>query len=246
MLTNLLVNAQQALEGEPQPRQITLRAACEGEAVTIEVADNGPGIPADLRSRVFDPFFTTKPVGAGTGIGLAVSRGIVEAHGGALSLATSDRGAHFVVRLPLRELTRNGAENGNGQAVASARTKRSGLIVDDEKEVGQILSEMLQVLGIHCDVVTSGETAIERLSKQSYDVVISDVRLPGIDGPALYTWIAENKPDLCARTAFVTGDTLGQASERFLADAKRPLLEKPFLPTDVRRLIEELLHANGG
>ena len=123
---------------------------------------------------------------------------------------------------------------------------RRVVVVDDEQEVGQVLSEMLQVLGIHCDVVTSGETAIERLSKRSYDVILSDVRLPGIDGPALYTWMVQNKPELCARTAFVTGDTLGQASERFLAEAKRPLLEKPFLPTDVRRLVEDLLHANGG
>jgi two-component system NtrC family sensor kinase len=212
----------------------------------IEVADNGPGIPADLRSRVFDPFFTTKPVGAGTGIGLAVSRGIVEAHGGALTLAASERGAHFVVRLPLLELPGTGAANGNAPATLPARSERLALVVDDEAEVGQILSEMLAVLGIRCDVVASGEEAIEKLRHQSYDIVVTDVRLPGIDGPALYAWIAQHKPELGARTAFVTGDTLGQASERFLVDAKRPLLEKPFLPDDVRRLIDELLQTNGG
>jgi two-component system NtrC family sensor kinase len=246
VLTNLLVNAQQALEGEPQPRRISLTAAGDGDAVIIEVADNGPGVPADLRSRVFDPFFTTKPVGSGTGIGLAVSRGIVEAHGGSLTLATPDRGAHFLIRLPRQEPGRNGDENGDASAAAAARGKRNALVIDDEIEVGQVLSEMLAVLGIRCDVVASGETAIERLKKQEYDVIISDVRLPGIDGPALYAWIARHKPELCGRTAFVTGDTLGQASERFLADAKRPLLEKPFLPTDVRRLIDELLRTNGG
>ncbi len=246
VLTNLLVNAQQALEGEPQPRRIELSATSGDGAVVIGVADNGPGIPANLRSRVFDPFFTTKPAGSGTGIGLAVSRGIVEAHGGALTLAASERGAHFSLRLPLQEIKRNGADNGGAAPVAPARTERNALIVDDEKEVGQILSEMLSVHGIHSDVVTSGETAIEKLTRQSYDLVVSDVRLPGIDGPALYTWIAQHKPELCARTAFFTGDTLGQASERFLADAGRPLLEKPFLPNDVRRLIDELLPANGG
>jgi two-component system NtrC family sensor kinase len=246
VLTNLLVNAQQALEGEPQPRRIGLTAARDGDAVVIEVADNGPGIPADLQSRVFDPFFTTKPVGSGTGIGLAVSRGIVEAHGGALTLAASERGAHFVVRMPLQTPGRNGAENGGAPAVVPVRSERSALVVDDETEVGQVLSEMLAVLGVRCDVVTSGETAIERLKEKTYDVIISDVRLPGIDGPALYAWIAQHKPELCGRTAFVTGDTLGQASERFLADAKRPLLEKPFLPADVRRLIDDLLHNNGG
>jgi two-component system NtrC family sensor kinase len=245
VLTNLLVNAQQALEGEPRPRRINLSAAKDGDAVVIEVADNGPGIPSTLRSRVFDPFFTTKPIGAGTGIGLAVSRGIVEAHGGALTLAASERGAHFVVRLPLQEIHRNGTENGNGAAFATTPRERHALVVDDETEVGQILSEMLAVLGIRCDVVVSGEAAIEKLQQRPYDAVISDVRLPGIDGPALYAWIAQHKPELCARTAFVTGDTLGQASERFLAEAKRPLLEKPFLPNDVRRLIGELLQTNG-
>ena len=92
----------------------------------------------------------------------------------------------------------------------------------------------------------AARTAIERPKEKTYDVIIGDVRLPGIDGPALYSWIARHKPELCGRTAFVTGDTLGQASERFLADAKRALLEKPFLCADVRRLIDDLLHGNGG
>jgi CheY-like chemotaxis protein len=72
-------------------------------------------------------------------------------------------------------------------------------------------------------------------------VIVCDMRLPGIDGPALYAWMTERRPDLCMRTAFVTGDTLGQASERFLAQTRRPLLEKPFLPSDVERLIDQLL-----
>jgi CheY-like chemotaxis protein len=124
--------------------------------------------------------------------------------------------------------------------------RRSALIVDDEPDVGLILSDMLTALGLRCDVVTSGETAVEQLKRRDYDAIICDVRLPGIDGPALYAWIMEHRRHLCARTAFVTGDTLGQASERFLAHARRPLLEKPFLPADVRRLIDELLSTGNG
>ncbi len=241
VLTNLLLNAQQALEREPRPRRICLSAATDGGSIVIEVADNGPGVPADIRSRVFDPFFTTKPAGAGTGIGLAVSRGIVEAHGGSLTLATPDRGATFVLRLPLQPADGAGADDGTSPSPTPAHTGRNALIVDDEAEVGLILCEMLTALGMRCDLVTSGETAIERLEGQGYDVIICDMRLPGIDGPALYAWIAERRPHLCARTAFVTGDTLGQASERFLARVRRPLLEKPFLPSDVARLIDQLL-----
>jgi two-component system NtrC family sensor kinase len=241
VLTNLLVNAQQALEGEPQPRRVRLGAVAHGNAIVIEVADNGPGIPPNLRSRVFDPFFTTKQMGVGTGIGLAVSRGIVEAHGGSLTLAPSDRGATFLLRLPLREARQANAENGGSSPAKLVHSGRSALIIDDEPDVGLVLSEMLTALGMRCEVVTSGEAAVERLKGRDYDAIICDVRLPGIDGPALYAWIMEHRPHLGARIAFVTGDTLGQASERFLRQVLRPLLEKPFLPADVRRLLDELL-----
>jgi C4-dicarboxylate-specific signal transduction histidine kinase len=103
ILTNLVTNARQALEHHPAPRRLRIAARAADSAVEVSVADNGPGVPAGLRGRIFDPFFTTKPVGAGTGIGLAVSRGIAEAHGGSLELAAAERGvggARFVLRLP--------------------------------------------------------------------------------------------------------------------------------------------------
>jgi two-component system NtrC family sensor kinase len=240
VLTNLLVNAQQALETEPQPRQVRVGAASDGDFVLVEIADNGPGIPENLRSRVFDPFFTTKPMGTGTGIGLAVSRGIVEVHGGSLTLAKSDRGATFLLRLPRQQASQVAMDDGAAPSATSFHGGRHALIVDDEADVGQILSEMLTSLGMRCEIATSGKMALERIKERDFDAIICDVRLPDIDGPAVYGWIAEHRPALRARIAF-TGDTLGHASERFLADARRPLLEKPFLPADVRRLIDELL-----
>lgn len=123
---------------------------------------------------------------------------------------------------------------------------RSALIVDDDTEVGLVLSDMLTTFGIRCVVAASGEMAVKQLEERDYDVIICDVRLPSIDGPALYGWMAQHRPHLCGRTAFVTGDTLGQASERFLVQARRPLLEKPFLPDDVRRLINDLLPMGDG
>src|SRR5262249_3196712 len=77
VLINLATNARQALEGHPAPRRLRILARGAGEFMLLEVADNGPGIAESIRSRVFDPFFTTKPMGAGSGIGLGLSRGIV-------------------------------------------------------------------------------------------------------------------------------------------------------------------------
>ena len=116
VFANLVVNAQQALLEAASPRRINVTGAVKGSVLEIAVADNGPGIPTGIRSRIFDPFFTTKKAGCGTGIGLAVSRGIAEAHGGTLSLdAGYQDGARFALRLPLADdaarTSRNGKPN---------------------------------------------------------------------------------------------------------------------------------------
>jgi signal transduction histidine kinase len=100
VLMNLIMNAKQALGGQPLPRCIAVTGRNVDAGVEITVADNGPGVPESLRSRLFDPFFTTKPTGTGSGVGLAVSRGVVEAHGGSLQFVQSSTGAQFVIGLP--------------------------------------------------------------------------------------------------------------------------------------------------
>lgn len=101
VLLNLFLNAGAALASQPEPRALRVRAAERDQMVRIEVEDNGPGIPAELRQRIFDPFVTTKDVGAGTGLGLAVCRGIVEgAKGRILVDAEYTKGARFLVELP--------------------------------------------------------------------------------------------------------------------------------------------------
>jgi two-component system NtrC family sensor kinase len=98
VLLNLFLNAADAMSGSGK---VVVRGRSDGDAVEIEVADSGPGVSADDRLLIFDPFFTTKEPGKGTGLGLSISRSIVEAYGGTLALAPSDKGATFVVRLPI-------------------------------------------------------------------------------------------------------------------------------------------------
>jgi two-component system NtrC family sensor kinase len=96
---NLIMNSCDALEGKGQIR-ISTRPVPEG--VLLEFEDDGPGIPQEMRSRIFDPFFTTKPVGRGTGLGLSISHGIVERHGGKLSVECPPHGGTiFSITLPL-------------------------------------------------------------------------------------------------------------------------------------------------
>jgi PAS domain S-box-containing protein len=242
VLTNLLTNARHVLEERPQPRRVRLTAHADGGWVQLEVADNGPGISDDIRSRVFDPFFTTKPVGSGTGIGLAVSRGLVETHGGSLVLAPSEgEGACFVIRLPLACDASQVSGASDAAGVLQRPHTRTALVVDDEPEIGELLGEMLRKLGYRFEAKVSGEAAQAALIQRDYDVVLCDLRLPGLDGPALYDWMAEHRPHLCGCTAFITADTMSAASGRFLARAGRPILEKPFVPAELRKLLAQIL-----
>lgn len=103
VVMNLVQNALDALEGRQDGRITLTLTATAGRAV-LTVADNGPGIPPDLRAAIFDPFFTTKPVGRGTGLGLSISHKIAEEHAGSLALADSATGATFRLDLPLETL----------------------------------------------------------------------------------------------------------------------------------------------
>lgn len=102
-LLNVLINAEQASGERGQPGLITLSTSVEQRTIVITIADNGPGIPAEILPRIFDPFFTTKEVGEGTGLGLAITYGIVQDHGGSISAASTPEGAVFTLCLPVAE-----------------------------------------------------------------------------------------------------------------------------------------------
>lgn len=103
---NLLLNAIQAMESSPE-KILTIKSTLREEKIQISFKDTGPGIPEEIKGRIFDPFFTTKPPGKGTGLGLSVSLAIVEKHGGRLYLDEAERGANFIVELPIKNLSLN-------------------------------------------------------------------------------------------------------------------------------------------
>jgi signal transduction histidine kinase len=98
---NLILNAEQSIRSTDMPGTISVRTGQAEGSAFLEISDDGPGVPPALANRIFEPFFTTKSVGEGTGLGLSVSFGIAEAHGGSLSLASTGHGACFTLKLPL-------------------------------------------------------------------------------------------------------------------------------------------------
>jgi PAS domain S-box-containing protein len=245
VMLNLIINAQQSLQERPAPRRLHVTTCFDSfvRVVCINVIDNGPGIPEHLRARVFEPYFTTKPMGTGTGVGLAVSLGIVEAHGGTLTVTSPvEGGAVFTILLPVGPV--NAASPDPGRLAKASTAQRSILIVDDEADIRDTLSEILTNECHRVVAVGSGREALERMSAEQYDVILTDMRMPDLDGRELYSQIEERWPDQAERVVFVTGDTLASALREFVAKSGRPVIEKPFVPSDVRRVIDEL--AAGG
>lgn len=246
VLTNLIVNAQQALLEVPEPRELTVETALDGErnAIVVTVSDNGPGVAGEIRSRIFEPFFSNKPVGAGTGVGLSVSNSIAKAHGGRLELVESQSGAIFRLTIPV-----GGAKIGvqppatevETQAVTGARI----LIVEDERDVADMLGEMLRRDGYDISLAASGNEALRRIEAEPFDAIISDVRMPDLDGPGLLQALTKAKSPLADRLIFITGDTLSPSARTFLAAAKRPVVEKPLSPDLVRQAIELVVVRDG-
>jgi two-component system NtrC family sensor kinase len=239
---NLVINAQQALQDRPAPRRIRIssRFDAAAHAVRVVVADNGPGIPETLRVRIFEPFFTTKATGSGTGVGLAVSLGIVESHGGTIGVeCPREGGATFTVTLPARtELESVPA----GAAPRLARDNRGKiLVVDDEAEIRDALAEILADSSHRVVTVSSGREALARMGEERFDAILTDVRMADLDGCELYREIEKRWPRIAARVIFVTGDTLATDSREFVARSGRPVIEKPFLPSEVRRVVAELV-----
>jgi CheY-like chemotaxis protein len=207
--------------------------------VELTVSDTGPGIVPELRERIFERFFTTKAVGAGTGLGLAICRDIVAAHGGRISADAAPRGgAMFRVALPVshpEERAEAGA-TGNAGWVPSYRV----LVVDDDSQVADLLREILELAGHGVDVAESGESALELLAGAEYDLVLSDMRMPGMDGAALYDRLCRQHPRLVGRFGCITGDTLSADFARFLRLTGIPHLSKPFEPRQVTELVAQL------
>jgi two-component system NtrC family sensor kinase len=236
---NLIINAQQALQDMPVPRRLSLTSRFDrnANAIRITVADNGPGIPEAVRNRIFEPYFTTKPVGVGTGVGLAVCLGIVEAHGGTMSVDSSEAlGTVFTIVLPAGSA--DGLSAAESQPEHARDGQRCALVVDDEAGVRETLVDILISSGHRVVSAASGREALERMSEENFDVILTDIRMPDLDGRALYHEIERRWPERAAQVVFMSGDTLTSSLRTFAEESGRLVIEKPFLPSDVRRVVD--------
>jgi signal transduction histidine kinase len=248
VLVNLIANAHQALRRHDGPRRISVAGRYDRGAgrVVLELADTGPGIPPDIQAKVFEPFFTTKALGEGTGLGLSLCSGIVEEHGGTLTLAhSSATGTTFVIELPVGTPPAVTPASVAAQAPVAVAPHRV-LVVDDEEALAEVVAEAVERDGHTTRIASNGAMALEMLGREPYDMIISDTKMPVLDGERFYAELARRYPRLRERILFLSGDVLSREKREFLERTGAPYLSKPFDLVELRATVQRILSRKAG
>jgi PAS domain S-box-containing protein len=231
---NLIMNAVHAIQAGV-PTRNAIRVAVERQdpdSVTVIVRDTGCGMSAETLGRAFTPFFTTKPAGMGTGLGLSVTRTIVEGSGGVIAIE-SELGSGTTVRLRLP------VASGLAVAVPAAAppcresapppsASGSVLIVDDEPLVASALCRLLRSRGYDAESAPDGRSGAQLALSGRFDAIVCDLMMPGFSGVDLHDELASERPDLLDRLLFLSGGAFSPREQAFVETSKRTVLAKPW------------------
>src|SRR5271170_7873229 len=250
VLLNLLNNAEQAIAKTEHPGIIRVEGGRRGDTVFITVTDNGNGIPAHVLPFIFDPFFTTKNLGEGTGLGLSIAHTLIENHGGTISARSEPGNTVFTIELPMARSPKMPTDVKETQPLRVppiSKTKRAGrvLVVDDETAIVDAICEFLDLQNITTDKANDGGEALQLLSKNRYDAIVSDIRMPGVDGPELYERSVAMDPNYKSRFLFMSGDLVRDSTQGFVSSLNCPCLAKPFALQVLYQNLEPLLNGGG-
>jgi CheY-like chemotaxis protein len=248
MLLNLAINSRDAM---PQGGHVVIRTRnvdhvpdslatelTEGQYVCVSVHDDGPGMPPDVLAHAFEPFYTTKEHGKGTGLGLAQLYGFAKQSGGAAKIDSElGKGTAVAIYLPRtrQQVAAEVLTHPEGH-----RTRRAKiLVVDDDDEVRTVTADTITELGYKVTAVARAEDAITKLGDERFDLLITDVAMPGTNGVELARRAREIDEKLAV--LFSSGYADVQAFGEELSD--ETVLRKPFRITDVASRIEAALEA---
>ncbi|MFN0022533.1 MAG: response regulator [Parvularculaceae bacterium] len=225
---------------------LTLAGLAAQDHVLLEIADTGPGVPAEIMGRIFDPFFTTKEEGKGTGLGLSTVHGIIGQMGGAIAVENAvDGGAVFKVYLPAHVGPRDDADDAAPEAPSlSADYSGSGriLVVEDEDPVRAFVVATLERSGYEVTAAEDGVAALDILRRdRDFDLIVSDVMMPEIDGP---TFVARARAELAVTAAVIFMSGYAEASVREQMDQIEGVryIQKPFPMATLGSRVKEALY----
>ncbi|HEV8143420.1 MAG TPA: GAF domain-containing protein [Methylomirabilota bacterium] len=233
VFTNLLNNA---LDAMPTGGRCTFRLATGSQMATVDVEDTGIGMPPEVCARIFEPFFTTKGP-KNSGLGLAVTWGIVTSCGGAIAVSsTPGRGTRLTVSLPIPVTLPDEAPGDIGSAATGAARV---LVVDDDETVRDVLTDMLMEAGHVVKQAESGAAALDLCAGEPFDLVITDLSMPGMSGWDVAAALHSTRPGLAIGIVTGWGEQVDpdQAARHHL----KFVLAKPFLMGDVTSAVSGAL-----
>jgi PAS domain S-box-containing protein len=185
---NIIVNAEFEMKKAHDRGMLTITTRKTNGHICVTFKDDGPGMTRDVRSKIFQPFFTTKPVGQGTGMGLSLSRSIILEHGGTIEVESQPgQGAVFSITLPTALLTAERPAEATADVMVPSIIRNARiLVVDDEEAIRHLVVKVLAKIGYTVDATRDAGQALAKLEKTTYDVIIMDIRMPGMSGTELY------------------------------------------------------------
>jgi PAS domain S-box-containing protein len=252
MLLNLALNARDAM---PDGGELTFSAEISvvtpqeaaarlgmvpGRYVVLSVRDTGCGIPEEVRGRIFEPFFTTKEQGKGTGMGLAMSYGIVKSHGGFIYADSQvGRGTTLRVYLPLREVPAEREDDAPGAAARNGMGRI--LVVDDEEMVRSLAADYLSDLGYEVITAEDGQQAVERFAdlKGEIDLVLVDLVMPRMGGRDCYRALKKMNPEV--KTILSTGYGSNTLAQELLDEGMLGFIPKPYELLHLAEVVSRVL-----
>jgi len=231
VFSNIILNSVDALPGGGL---LSFTAWQDQEHVLVRVTDNGTGMPEDIRKRIFDPFFTTKGK-KGTGLGLSVAYGIISRHKGEIQVESVEgKGTSITLRLP-----RASPASRPRSAVPAKRLEQKLriLVVDDDENIRSILNDILTLDGHQVTEAESGQKAVEYFNSEKFDVVVTDLGMPGMSGWEVAKFVKEKEPTM--PIVLISGWG-GQIDSEKLKESKIDyMLSKPFNLEQIRSVLAQ-------
>lgn len=241
---NIINNAHLSMIEKGGKGKLFIRSEYTDRGIHILFTDTGVGIPEQNLKRIFDPFFTTREVGKGTGLGLSISYGIIKEHNGDIYVESAPgEGSTFIVELPIVSPDAIiGTDRQKDEDVSGVqRKKKNILIVDDEISLLELMEAILSPSGYEIETLSDSTRAIERVMEKDYDLIICDMKMPGMGGRDLYKIIEERRPNLKEKIVFITGDIVNTETLNFLESSSCKYITKPFTPSELRKFVFKIL-----
>jgi PAS domain S-box-containing protein len=225
---NIIMNAEYEMKYTRDGGQLWVKTAQRDGMILITFEDDGPGIAPAITERIFEPFFTTREVGQGTGLGLSVCHGIISEHNGRIYAQNRrGQGARFIIELPVTAQAMQLAMETAVDSQSANAAPANILVVDDEPSIRDFMKKVLEASGHRVDTVANGALALDIIESNRYDLLMLDIKMPGMNGIELYHHLKKTRPEMVKKIIFVTGDILGAGTREFIDRSKVRYITKP-------------------